>query len=86
MKVFIKSYQFENISISDIVLKKCLKLNLLVYDRSPTPDKSTEWLPRLIDCIFSIKLYFWQTLKLYNYEMRSNNMENFIVFNGLPYI
>jgi hypothetical protein len=61
-------------------------LNLLVYDRSPTTDKSTEWLPRLIDCIFSIKLYFWQTLKLYNYEMRSNNMENFIVFNGLPYI
>jgi hypothetical protein len=46
MKVFIKDYQFEDISIGDTVLKKCLKLNLMVYDRSTKPDKSTVWLSR----------------------------------------
>lgn len=46
MEVFIKNYQLEDISIGDTVLKRCLKLNLMVYDRSTNPDKSTVWLNR----------------------------------------
>lgn len=46
MEIFIKDYQFEDISIGDTVLKKCLRLNLMVYDRSTKPDKSTVWLSR----------------------------------------
>jgi hypothetical protein len=46
MEVFIKDYEFEDVSIGDSVLKKCLKLNLMVYDRSTTPDKATAWLSR----------------------------------------
>lgn len=46
MTVFIKDYQLEDISIGDTVLKKCLRLNLMVYDRSTKPDKSTVWLSR----------------------------------------
>jgi hypothetical protein len=44
MRVFIKDYQFENLSIGDTVLKECLKLNLMVYDRATKPDISTVWL------------------------------------------
>jgi hypothetical protein len=46
MEIFIKDYQFEDISVGDTVLKKCLRLNLMVYDRSTKPDKSTVWLSR----------------------------------------
>lgn len=46
MEVFIKDYQFEDLSVGDTVLKKCLRLNLMVYDRSTTPDDSTVWLSR----------------------------------------
>lgn len=46
MEIFIKDYQFEDIPVGDTVLKQCLKLNLLVYDRSAKPDKSTVWLSR----------------------------------------
>ena len=46
MEVFIKDYQFEDLSVGDTALKKCLKLNLIVYDRSTKPDKSTVWLSR----------------------------------------
>lgn len=46
MEVFIKDYEFEDVTIGNTVLKKCLKLNLLVYDRSTTPDKATVWLSR----------------------------------------
>jgi hypothetical protein len=44
-EVFIQDYQFVNLSLGDTVLK-CLKLNLLVYDRSPKPGKSAVWLSR----------------------------------------
>ena len=46
MEIFIKDFQFENVSVGDTVLKKCLRLNLLVYDRSTKPDKATVWLSR----------------------------------------
>jgi hypothetical protein len=46
MEIFIKDFQFEDITISDTVLKKCLRLNLIVYDRSTKPDKATVWLSR----------------------------------------
>jgi hypothetical protein len=44
MEVFIKDYQFEDLSIGDTILRKCLKLNLIVYDRSKDQDKATVWL------------------------------------------
>jgi hypothetical protein len=43
MEVFIKDYQFEDLTVGDIILKRCLRLNLIVYDRSMTL-KSTVWL------------------------------------------
>jgi hypothetical protein len=43
MEVFIKDYQFEDLTVGNTVLKKCLKLNLIVHDRSMTL-KSTVWL------------------------------------------
>jgi len=46
MEVLIKGYQFEDVSVGDTVLKRCLKLNLMVYDRSTTPDTSTVWLSK----------------------------------------
>ncbi|MGB4845478.1 MAG: hypothetical protein WBP16_13505 [Ferruginibacter sp.] len=46
MEIFIKDFQFEDISIGNTVLKKCLRLNLIVYDRSTKPDKATVWLNR----------------------------------------
>lgn len=46
MEIFIKDFQFENITIGDTVLKKCLRLNLIVYDRSTKPDKATVWLSK----------------------------------------
>jgi hypothetical protein len=46
MEVFIKDYEFEDVTIGDTILKKCLKLNLMVYDRSTTPDKATVWLSK----------------------------------------
>ena len=46
MEVFIKDFEFEDIYVGDTVLKECLRLNLLVYDRSTKPDTSTVWLSR----------------------------------------
>ena len=46
MEIFIKDFQFEDITIGDTILKKCLRLNLIVYDRSTMPDKATVWLSR----------------------------------------
>ncbi len=46
MEIFIKDFHFEDITVGDIVLKKCLRLNLMVYDRSTKPDKATVWLSR----------------------------------------
>jgi len=46
MEIFIKDFQFEDISVGDTVLKKCLRLNLMVYDRSTKPDNATVWLSR----------------------------------------
>jgi len=46
MGVFIKDYQFEDLWIGDTVLKKCIKLNLIVYDRSTKPDDATVWLSK----------------------------------------
>ena len=46
MEIFIKDFQFEDIKVGDTVLKKCLRLNLIVYDRSTKPDKATVWLSR----------------------------------------
>jgi hypothetical protein len=46
MEVFIKNFQFEDVTIGDTILKKCLRLNLIVYDRSTKPDKATVWLNR----------------------------------------
>jgi hypothetical protein len=46
MEVFIRDYQFEDLSIGDTILKQCLKLNLLVYDRSTEPVNATVWLTR----------------------------------------
>lgn len=45
-EVFIKNHQYEDLSIDDTILKKCLRLNLLVYDRSTEPYKATVWLNR----------------------------------------
>jgi hypothetical protein len=44
MEIFIKDFQFEDITIGDTVLKQCLRLNLIIYDRSTKPDKGTVWL------------------------------------------
>ncbi len=44
MEIFIKDFQFEDLTIGKTVLKNCLRLNLLVYDRSTKPDKATVWL------------------------------------------
>ena len=44
MEVFIKDYQFEDLTVGNTTLKRCLKLNLIVYDRSTEPDKETVWL------------------------------------------
>jgi hypothetical protein len=44
MEIFIKDFQFEDVTIGKTVLKNCLRLNLLVYDRSTKPDKATVWL------------------------------------------
>jgi hypothetical protein len=46
MEIFIKNFQFENVLIGDTILKKCLRLNLMVYDRSTKPDKATVWLSK----------------------------------------
>ena len=46
MEIFIKDFQFEDITIGETVLKKCLRLNLIVYDRSTKPDKTTVWLSK----------------------------------------
>lgn len=46
MEVFIKDFQFENVTIGKTVLKNFLRLNLLVFDRSTKPDKATVWLSR----------------------------------------
>jgi hypothetical protein len=46
MEIFIKGFQFEDVIIGDTVLKKCLRLNLIVYDRSTKPDKATIWLSK----------------------------------------
>jgi len=46
MEVFIKDFQFEDVTIDKTVLKKCLRLNLAVYDRSTKPYKATVWLSR----------------------------------------
>ncbi|MBG9377692.1 hypothetical protein I5907_15730 [Panacibacter sp. DH6] len=46
MEIFIKDFQFEDVTIEKTVLKNCLRLNLLVYDRSTKPDKATVWLSR----------------------------------------
>ena len=46
MEIFIKDFQFEDITIGDTILKKCLRLNLIVYDRSTNPGKATVWLSR----------------------------------------
>lgn len=46
MEIFIKDFQFEDVTIGKTVLKKCLRLNLIVYDRSTKPDKATVWLSR----------------------------------------
>ncbi len=43
-EVFIKDYQFEDLSVGDTILKGCLKLNLLVYDRLKEPYHTTVWL------------------------------------------
>jgi hypothetical protein len=40
----IESFEFENVIIGDTLLKHCLKLNLLEYDRGSEPCKSTVWL------------------------------------------
>jgi len=45
-EVFIKDYQYEDLSIGNTVLKKCLKLNLMVYDRLIKPDDATVWLSK----------------------------------------
>jgi hypothetical protein len=44
MEIFIKNFQFEDVTIGDTTLKRCLRLNLIVYDRSTKPDKATVWL------------------------------------------
>ena len=41
-----KDYQFEDISVGNTVLKKCLRLNLIECDRSTKPEKATVWLSR----------------------------------------
>lgn len=46
MEIFIKDFKFEDVTIGNTVLKKCLRLNLIVYDRSTKPDKATVWLSR----------------------------------------
>lgn len=46
MEIFITDFKFEDISVGNTVLKKCLRLNLIVYDRSTKPDKATVWLNR----------------------------------------
>ncbi len=46
MDVFIKDFQFEDVTIGKTIVKNCLRLNLLVYDRSTKPDKATVWLSR----------------------------------------
>lgn len=46
MEIFIKDFQYEDVTIDNTVLKNCLKLNLLVYDRSTKPDKATVWLSK----------------------------------------
>ena len=46
MEILIKDFQFEDVTIRNTVLKKCLRLNLIVYDRSTKPDKATVWLSR----------------------------------------
>lgn len=46
MEIFIKDFQFEDITIGDTTLKRCLRVNLIVYDRSTKPDKATVWLSR----------------------------------------
>jgi hypothetical protein len=46
IEVFIKEYQFEDLLVDDITLKKCLKLNLMVYDRSTEKDSASVWLSR----------------------------------------
>jgi hypothetical protein len=46
MGIFIKDVKFEDISVCDTILKKCLRLNLTVYDRSTKPGKATVWLSR----------------------------------------
>lgn len=46
MEVFIKDFQFEDVTIGKTVLNNCLRLNLLIYDRSSKPDKATVWLNR----------------------------------------
>ena len=43
MEVFIKDYQFEDLSIDSTILTRCLRLNLIVYDRSMVLQE-TVWL------------------------------------------
>lgn len=46
LDVFIKDFQFEDVTIGKTIVKNGLRLNLLVYDRSTKPDKATVWLSR----------------------------------------
>lgn len=45
-EVFIKGYDFEDVYIGDTILPHCLKLNLMVYDRSTKPGDATVWLSK----------------------------------------
>lgn len=43
-RILIKNFRFEDLTIGDTTLKKCLRLNLIAYDRLKRPDDSTIWL------------------------------------------